>query len=278
MSAPLLALLWSFTVMALAPAGRRWSCQLFNRLERWLRLQLESFHLFLSPRSVRSSLLILIGASVGLSLVFTPSLWLVPLGILLAMALIVVLVRQRLSARRKLLRSQLPGLVELLATSLRAGLSIRSALGEVARQAPVPMSQELAVVERTQRIGLTVNEALSAWGKRTPIAELELLSFAVGVSVVSGGNLAGTLDQLADTFRQRLALEEKIDALTAQGRLQAKVMIALPILLAVSLTALDPSTMSVLWMTTTGHFLLFGIGVLEVIGFLWIKRLTRIDF
>jgi tight adherence protein B len=190
---------------------------------------------------------------------------------------VVLIVRVRLQRHFKLIRQQLPGMIELLATSLRAGLSVRSAFIQVSRQAPYPISKDLAILERMQRIGIQLPDAIHDWSRRVPLEEISLLGFTVGVSTASGGNLADTLDRLASTFRQRLLLEEKVDALTSQGRLQAWIMVALPVALALVLTVIDRQAMSALWFTTTGHWVIAGVLVLETIGLIWIRRLIRID-
>jgi tight adherence protein B len=187
------------------------------------------------------------------------------------------IVRYRTAQRVKAIRYQLPGVIELIATSLRSGLSIRSAFLEVTRQSQPPIQQELAILERMQRIGIPLDAALSEWAKRMPIEELKLLAFTVGVSTASGGNLSDSLDRLAAAWRQHLILEEKVDALTAQGRLQAWVMAALPFVLGLALAALDPNSMRVLWTTTAGHVVVGVVLVLELVGLLWIRRLIRVE-
>jgi len=126
-----------------------------------------------------------------------------------------------------------------------------------------------------QRIGIPLDAALTEWSERIALDELKLMTFTIRVSSASGGNLSESLDRMADAFRQRLILEEKVDALTAQGKLQAWVMVALPILLALVLTWIDSESMTPLWTSTPGHVVLGVVATLELAGLLWIRRLIR---
>ena len=273
----MIAALWVLVILCLMPSVRRWTQQGFISAEQQVALQLESFHIFINPQSIRGGLIVGMIISVMLCLMLMRSVWLLPLAAIAVAAGLIGFIRFRVRQRFKQIRHQLPAVMELLATTLRAGLSVRAALIQVSRQAPVPISQELAVLERMQRIGIPLDDALKQWSDRVPVEEIGLFGFAVGVSTASGGNLADALDRLAATFRQRLVLEDKVDALTAQGRLQAWVMVALPVLLAMALTAIDPDAMGALWFTGVGHAVIAGVLVLEVLGLFWIRRLIRVD-
>jgi len=278
MSLSVIFILWLLAILCLAPwAERRWGDWLMTFRQRLVTL-LESFHLFLNPKAVQSGLLLGFFVVAVLTFLLVGSIWALPLLIAVVAIGFMAAVRFQLARRFYLVRQQLPGVLELLATSLRAGLSIRAAFVEVARQAPAPVSKELAVLERMQRVGIDLQQALSDWATRVPLEEVSLIKFAISVSHASGGNLADALDRLAATFRQRLLLEEKLDALTAQGRLQAWIMVSLPIVLALVLTAIDPDSMRLLWFSSAGHLVLAGVVLLEITGLLWIRKLIRIDF
>ena len=93
----------------------------------------------------------------------------------------------------------------------------------------------------------------------------------------AGGSMAGTLESLADSMRRRLALEGKIRALTAQGRLQAWVMGALPALLAAALYVVEPFAMRALGTTWQGWTVCAAVVSLQAVGFLAIRRIVAID-
>jgi len=268
---------WLIVLLCLAPFFSRWSKTHSAKFEQRLIQALESFHIFIRPQALRPGLIAALMLAIALTFLLIQSIWLLPILIFGLGFGTLAFIRFRLHRRFKQIRQQLPGVMELLATSLRAGLSLRAAFVQVSRQSPNPIAKELAVLERMQRVGIQLEEAVLQWSRRIPLDEIGLLGFAVGVSASSGGNLADTLDRLSATFRQRLLLEEKVDALTSQGRLQAWVMVALPIALALVLTMIDPHSMSALWFTGAGHAVIAGVLVLEFLGLMWIRRLIRID-
>lgn len=267
---------WGFAAALLLPSLRNALSSRLRSLESLLAKHLEGFHIFVQPKALRASLLLVLFLSLAASIFIFQSLVAFPLLVFAAMLSIVSVVRIKLAKRLKAIRYQLPGVIELIGTSLRAGLSIRAALLQVSRQSVNPIAQELAVLERMQRIGIPLSTALAEWAKRIPLEDVRLLGFTVGVSSSSGGNLADALDRLANACRQRLIVEEKVDALTAQGRLQAWVMIALPIVLAIALSLIDTSSMRPLWTTGAGHLVITVVLALELVGFLWIRRLVAI--
>ncbi len=268
---------WGLSLFLLAPRVVDWLGRQQRQTERALVTRLESFHIFLEISAIRWVLALLIGAAVIVGVGIFRSLFAVLLVGVCGVLAVFALVRYRTVKRVKAVRYQLPGVIELIATSLRSGLSIRSAFLQVTRQSQRPIQPELAILERMQRIGIPLDTALSEWAKRMPLDELKLLAFTVGVSTASGGNLSDSLDRLAAAWRQHLILEEKVDALTAQGRLQAWVMAALPFILALALSILDPKSMQSLWTTTAGHAVVGVVFVLELIGLLWIRRLIRVE-
>jgi len=97
------------------------------------------------------------------------------------------------------------------------------------------------------------------------------------IAAQTGGNLADTLERIAATLRARAQLQGRVQALTAQGRMQAWVLAALPPLLLLALDRLEPDIMATLWHTPLGWGVLATVVVLEVLGVVWIRRIVRID-
>jgi tight adherence protein B len=269
-------LLWGVATTLLLPSLVQSISKRLLLLESLLAKRLEDFHIFVKPKALRILLLATIILSLAAAIFLFQSMLAFPFIAFAAMFGIFGLFRMKLAKRFKAIRYQLPGVIELVGTSLRAGLSIRAALLQVSRQAANPIAQELAVLERMQRIGIPLTTALAEWAKRIPLEDVRLLGFTVGVSSASGGNLADALDRLANACRQRLIVEEKVDALSAQGRLQAWVMVALPIVLAIALSLIDMSSMRPLWTTGAGHLVIGIVLGLELLGLLWIRRLVAI--
>ena len=186
-------------------------------------------------------------------------------------------IRVHRSRRRTRLREQFPDALMLMAASLRAGQGLAQAVAATADQTEAPVSQELDLLMRAARVGTSIEDGLEALAARHPLEEVMLLRAAIGVSSRAGGGLAESLDGLAGVLRATLAVEAKVEALTAQGRLQAAVMAALPPALAFLLLQVDPDAMRVLVDTTEGRIACAAVAVLDLLGYLWIRRIVRID-
>jgi tight adherence protein B len=172
---------------------------------------------------------------------------------------------------------QLPDLLLSLAGALRAGAGLQSALQTIVAQSPEPLAQELGLVLKEQRVGVPLEQALSSLRQRMPGEGTQLLVSALVIALHTGGNLAETLERIGHTLRARLHLLGRIDALTAQGRMQAWVMAGLPLMLGLVLTGLEPDAMQILWYTPLGWGVLMLVAVLELSGIWLIRRIVRIQ-
>jgi len=174
-------------------------------------------------------------------------------------------------------QQQLPGALVALASALRAGVGVSTALRHIVDHSPAPLTQEFGLILREQRLGVSFDTALQNLGTRVPSEATALVVAALRVASHTGGNLAETLDGIARTLRDRLQLQGKVRALTAQGRLQAWIVGALPLLLMAVLDRMEPEAMAVLWHTPAGWVVLAGVAVLETAGVLMIRRIADID-
>jgi tight adherence protein B len=179
--------------------------------------------------------------------------------------------------RLRRLAHQLPDALDSLSGALRAGLSLQQALATLAEQQPRPVALEFALVLRKQRLGMALDQGLAELATRVPRHEFVLFVTSVRVARDLGGNLAETLERLAGTLRRKLAMEDKIDALTAQGRLQGWIVGLLPVFLALVLGWLEPETMRLLYTTPIGWSVLAVLGLLLGAGALLIRKIVRID-
>jgi tight adherence protein B len=170
--------------------------------------------------------------------------------------------------RQKAMAAQFPEFASLLASSLRSGSGLALALNSIAGELPEPLNQE---------ISLLLRESLASFSLRTQIEDFSLMCAAIRISRSSGGNLADTLDSLSSSSRRKLALEGKIQSLTAQGKLQGWVMAALPLVLALALFQIEPRAMRPLISTWYGWAVVAVVVVLQLVGLHFIRRIVRVD-
>ena len=231
-------------------------------------------------RRPRQKLLAVAGACAGWLLAWdVPGLaWLSALA-LGGLGYYVVPLRERWRRRRRqlTLRRQLPDALELIANSMRAGLSLVQALETAARELTPPLADEIEETLRDIRLGLSAEDALEKWLLRWRDPDLELFVIAATVSRRTGGNLPEVAARLVDTIRERQRLQGRIDALTAQGRLSGWVIGALPVVLLIGMSFLDPDMMGDFYRHPVGWALLAAAAVMEAVGAFVITRLVAID-
>jgi tight adherence protein B len=248
-----------------------------QRFTNQARSQMEEAFVFFDPNK-------LFAASIVCTVVLPPVIWLVTGNAFLAVVAAILAIvgpkiaLKRINARRRLkLVSQLPDTLLMLGSSLRAGTSLQIALDIAIRETPAPLSQELGIVVREQRLGLALEDALESMSARLRLPEVELVVAAMTIARDVGGNLAETFDRLANTLRQKATMEGKIRSLTSQGKLQGLIVGALPLFLMLALSYMQPDAMKPLFNTWIGYGVLAVIAVLELIGFLMIKKIVTID-
>jgi len=183
-----------------------------------------------------------------------------------------------LRARRlERIEQQLPDALQMLAGTARAGLSLPAAIRQVSTELAPPLQQELLLLQHEQRLGVSLDDALENLALRVPVQPVKLMVSAMRIASETGGGLAETLERTATTLRSQHAMELKIRALTAQGKLQAWVVGLLPVFLLWVLARLEPDAMALLWSTRLGWGVLAAVLVMEIIGVALIRRIVSID-
>lgn len=204
--------------------------------------------------------------------------FIVALGVFLILLILPGVFYRSLRKRRlAAIEAQLPDALAMVAGALRAGASLSIALDNLVNEQPAPLSQEFEILTQEQRLGVDFDVSLANMEARIPMQDFRMLTTALRINREVGGNLAETIESLADTLRRKSTMEGKIESLTAQGRLQGIVMTGLPVLLGVLLNFLEPEAMNKLWTTGVGWLVLFVIVVMEMMGYMMIKKITSID-
>lgn len=179
--------------------------------------------------------------------------------------------------RAKKFEEQLPDALLMVSGSLRAGASLNVALESMVSETRPPISQEFELMLREQRVGVDLDTALQNMEKRMPVQDFIMVISGMRISREVGGNLADTLEGIADTLRKKITMEGKIQALTAQGRIQGIVMTCLPLFLMMILKQMEPEAMAPLFNTWYGWATLAVVGVMECVGYIFIAKIVNID-
>lgn len=185
----------------------------------------------------------------------------------------------KIMKRRRLERfnSQLSGALNGMSNALKAGFSIQQSFDTVVQEGELPIAQEFGMFLQQLRVGVRFDDALEQMDKRVGSEDLTLMIQSIEIARQTGGNLTEVFDRIDETIRERRRIEGKIKALTAQGRIQGRVVGAMPFLLGVVLYLLDPVMMMTFLRSTAGIIVLFIVILLELIGAFFIRRIVDID-
>lgn len=239
--------------------------------------RLSEAFLFIDPARLWIAAVVLAGVAASLTMALTQQ-WILAAAAGVAGMVLPGRWLNRLRLRRQQrFDMQLPDALLALAGGLRAGASVQGAVGHVVAEADAPLGQELGLMLRQQRLGVSFEDALLNLQARLPTEATVLLVSSLRIASDTGGNLADALERIASTVRSRLHMEGRIRALTAQGRLQALIVGLLPALLVVVLHKLEPEAMAELWRTPMGWATLAILVLMETCGLWLIRRIVRID-
>lgn len=179
--------------------------------------------------------------------------------------------------RRRAFNDQLPEALATMSNALRAGFSLAQAFDSVVEQGDKPMSEEFSILQRQLRIGMSFEDALESMSDRVGSDDLTLVTTAILVSRKTGGNVTEIFDKISDTIRQRMKIERKVRTLTAQGRMQGIVVSLMPLVLGVAMVILKPGMMIPFLLSWTGVISVLTVIFLITVGWLVIRKITKIE-
>lgn len=180
--------------------------------------------------------------------------------------------------RINLFAQQFPDALELMARALRAGHALPISFKLVGDELPNPIGPEFERTFEEQNLGITLEEALNKLTKRVDLLDLKYFVTAVLIQRTTGGNLAEVLDKISYIIRERFKLKNQIKALTAESRLSGIVLGALPIAIGIVIYLMNPNYIKTLYYETAGNYLVGASIMLQILGFLTIKKIVNIKY
>jgi tight adherence protein B len=177
--------------------------------------------------------------------------------------------------RNSKMLKQLPDAFELMSRMLRAGQTMSQALQGVGDECTPPVGSEFLCCYEQQNLGLTLENTMHQLAERTGLLEIKVFVVAITIHQQTGGNLSELLETLSRVIRERGKIDGKIGALTAEGRMQAWILLALPILLLGALFFINRPYMLTLFDYPA---LIGGMFVCEFLGAVWIRKIINFDF
>jgi len=230
---------------------------------------------------VRKRMLILMYVLVPLflgttSYLITRNLWVVCIFMIVGAFFPLLLVRSLDRRRRKKFILQLVDGLMIMNSCLKGGLTLIQSFEVVSEEMSPPLSQEISLLSREVKVGVTLEEALLRLDRRMPSEEMTLVSSAVMVARETGGDLTKVFSRLVETIRDRIKLKELVSTLTLQARLQSFIISALGPIFFLVVRKMDPNHFNIMWEDDIGRMMLFLAIILQIIGIILIFIFGRV--
>jgi tight adherence protein B len=230
--------------------------------------------------SLQTLFLLSIGMAVALGsmvLIITGSIPMGLLGTAIGAMLPNFYVRRQRTRRLNAFEELLPESIDLVGRALRAGHPLSAGFKMAADDGPEPVAGEFRRIFEEQRFGLPLQDSLLGLTDRVNLVDVRILVTAILIQREVGGNLAEILDNLSAVVRARFTIRRQIRVYTAQGRMTGYLLSALPIILFSILYMINGQYMSILFTDPIGKILVGVALSMQLIGFLWIRKIIKIE-
>ncbi len=198
-------------------------------------------------------------------------------GLVIGLGIPYLVIWQMTKRRRQKLEVQLMDGLITLANGTRAGLNLGQAFKLVEDHGKAPLSQEFGLLLREIEHGAAIDVALDRASHRIKIHNFRLLFAALKTTRKRGGNIPETLDRLGESIREIVRLEEKVKALTAEGRMQAYLMALMPFVVMGIYGIIDPNGLKLLFNNGWGQTVLGVVILLDFVGFMWMRKIVSFE-
>ena len=168
--------------------------------------------------------------------------------------------------------------IDVIVRGIKSGLPLNECLGIIARESPVPISTEIAEVVEQQRVGVPMSECLDRLMQRVPLPEVKFFAVVVAIQQKSGGNLSEALGNLSGVLRDRIRLQQKVKAMSAEAKASAGVLASLPPVVGILVFLTSPDYISLLWTTPNGRMLLMGSAFWMFCGVMVMRKMINFKF
>jgi tight adherence protein B len=199
------------------------------------------------------------------------------LGAMMGFALPFLFLKRKRSRRLGAFEEQFPEALDMISRALKAGHAFATGLKMAADELPDPVGTEFRKTFDEQNFGLPLKDSLDNLAMRIPLLDVRFFGTAVLIQRETGGNLSEILENLGHVVRERFKILRQVRVYTAHGRFTGYVLLALPALLGVALSFINPEHMNLLFRERMGQMMLLGALVMQTMGFLWIKHVIKIE-
>jgi tight adherence protein B len=203
--------------------------------------------------------------------------WALPAGAAMGFSVPFMVLRFKRTRRLRKFEEEFPEALDLISRALKAGHAFATGLKMVADEMSEPVGPEFRKTFDEQNFGLPLKDALENLTLRVPIIDVRFFATAVLIQRETGGNLSEILENLAHVVRERFKILRQVRVYTAHGRMTGYVLLALPAVLAVALSFINPDHMNMLFRERMGQIMLMVALGMQTAGYIWIKQVVKIE-
>lgn len=185
------------------------------------------------------------------------------------------ILKKKVSRRQSKFLEDFADCLEGMIRLLKSGMPISEAIAMTSREYEGPIGEEMTKVYEDQRVGDTLPDAVQKMAFRVPIPEVKMFATAVTIQAQTGSSLSEVLENLSNVIRQRFRLKRKVEALSAEAKISAGIIGALPLVVIGAMYLLNPEYISQLWTTSTGKMLMYGSITWMGIGMFIMKQMIN---
>jgi tight adherence protein B len=181
----------------------------------------------------------------------------------------------RAGRRQKAFLSEFADALEAMIRLLKAGMPVGEAIAMVAREFTGPVGDEMGRVYDSQKVGVPMQDAVRKMMPRMPLPEVQMFATSVAIQIQTGSSLSEVLGNLSGVIRARYRLKRKVQALSAEAKISAMIIGALPILVSLALWGVNPDYIGLLFTHPTGKMLLGGALTWMSLGILVMRQMIN---
>jgi tight adherence protein B len=174
-------------------------------------------------------------------------------------------------------RDQLPDAIDMLVSAMKAGYSFQAAMRFIGEEITTPLGPEFMRFYEEQRLGMEVRTALLALQGRIDSLDLKMFVTAILIQRETGGNLSEVLGNIGTLMRERAALKADIETLTAESKMSARILSALPVVVFVLINLINSNFMKPMLDSPTGVIVFVSAGFMVMAGYFTMMKIADID-
>ncbi|MEP3279498.1 MAG: type II secretion system F family protein [Stappiaceae bacterium] len=186
-------------------------------------------------------------------------------------------VNRRRKKRRLAFLEELPNAVDVIVRGVKSGLPLGDCLQMIASEAKEPVKSEFAALVESQKVGLSLSEAVARLPESMPIQEANFFAIVISIQSQAGGNLSEALGNLSNVLRERKKMKGKIQAMSMEAKASAGIIGALPIVVMGIVSLTSPDYISPLFTEPTGNIILGVSGFWMFSGVMIMKKMINFD-